>query len=409
MRQPLRVLVLHNTYQLYGGEDAVVAAEVALLREHAHDVAQLTRRNDELSGMTQLSAGLQALWSRDSAQRTADAISRHQPQVVHVHNTWPLLSPSVYAACKSAGVPVVQTLHNFRLACPQAMFLREARVCTDCLGRLPWPAVRHACYRSSRTQTAVLAATLTLHRGLGTWRHQVDRYIALNDFCRGKLIEAGLPASRMVVKPHFVDAPAPAVGQARSGFLYAGRLAPEKGLQILQDAARMLAAQAPWAASQQVWVAGTGPLSTTLTSSSAPPGRLHLLGELSLPELQQRMGRARALVLPSICLESFPRVLVEAFAAGLPVIASRLGALAELVQDGETGLLFEPSDAQDLSDKMAWAASHPEEMAGLGRRAREVYEAEYTPRRNLAQLLEIYRQAGAQGATDAATGLPASR
>lgn len=396
MSEAWRVLVLHNAYQLAGGEDAVVAAEVALLREHGHAVAQLTRRNDELAHMSPLNAALQALWSRDSARRTAEAIAQHRAQLVHVHNTWPLLSPSVYSACRDAGVPVVQTLHNFRLACPQAMFLRDGRVCTDCLGRLPWPAVQHACYRNSRTQTAVLATTLALHRGLGTWQRGVQRYIALNEFCRAKLIEAGLPAQRVVVKPHFVDAPELAESEARKGFLYVGRLAPEKGLQVLQDATRALALRGPAPAPMQVQVAGTGPLAAALVAGSALPGGLQLLGELPLTEVQQRMARAMALVLPSICLESFPRVLVEAFAAGLPVIASRLGALAELVQHGETGLLFAPGDAQGLAEQMDWAAAHPAEMARMGRRARAVYEAEYTPQRNLARLLAIYAEAAAQ-------------
>jgi len=391
-----RVLVLHNAYQLAGGEDAVVAAEVALLREHGHAVAQLTRHNDELAGMSPLNAALQALWSRDSARRTAEAIAQHRAQLVHVHNTWPLLSPSVYSACRHAGVPVVQTLHNFRLACPQAMFLRDGRLCTDCLGRLPWPAVQHACYRNSRAQTAVLATTLALHRGLGTWQRGVQRYIALNEFCRTRLIEAGLPAQRVVVKPHFVDAPDPAESEARNGFLCVGRLAPEKGLQVLQDATRALALRGPLEQSLQVQVAGAGPLAAALAAGAAQPGGLQLLGELPLTEVQQRMARAQALVLPSICLESFPRVLVEAFAAGLPVIASRLGALAELVQHGETGLLFAPGDAQGLAEQMAWASAHPAEMARMGRRARAVYEAEYTPQRNLARLLAIYAEAAAQ-------------
>lgn len=396
MSEAWRVLVLHNAYQLAGGEDAVVAAEVALLREHGHAVAQLTRHNGELAGMAPISAALQALWSRDSARRTAEAIAQHRAQLVHVHNTWPLLSPSVYSACRAAGVPVVQTLHNFRLACPQAMFLRDGRVCTDCLGRLPWPAVQHACYRDSRTQTAVLATTLALHRGLGTWQRGVQRYIALNEFCRAKLIEAGLPAQRVVVKPHFVDAPELAESEARKGFLYVGRLAPEKGLQVLQDATRAVALRGPTPVPMQVQVAGAGPLAAALVAGSALPGGLQLLGELPLTEVQQRMARAQVLVLPSICLESFPRVLVEAFAAGLPVIASRLGALAELVQHGETGLLFAPGDAQGLAEQMDWAAAHPAEMARMGRRARAVYEAEYTPQRNLARLLAIYAEAAAQ-------------
>lgn len=398
--RPLRVLVLHNAYQQAGGEDAVVEAETALLRAHGHHVATLLRHNDELASMSAASAAVQALWSRDSARRVAEAIAVHRPDVVHVHNTWPLLSPSVFSACHAAGVPVVQTLHNFRLACPQAMFLREGRVCTDCLGRTPWAAIRHACYRNSRPQTAVLSAQLVLHRRLGTWRHGVDRFIALNGFCRDQLLRAGLPADRVLIKPHFAEAPAaPPADAPRVGFLFVGRLSPEKGLGTLQQALQRLVVAGDGAAQATarpvVQVAGGGPLRAALAAGAGAPGALQLLGELSPAEVGQRMRQAAALVLPSLCLESFPRVLVEAFAAGLPVIASRLGALAELVQHGHTGLLFEPGDAQSLAEQLAFAAAHPQDMARMGRQARAVFDAEYTPERNLALLRGIYAQAGA--------------
>jgi glycosyltransferase involved in cell wall biosynthesis len=405
--EPLRVLVLHNAYQQAGGEDAVVEAEVALLRAHGHAVATLLRHNDELGTLSAPAVALQAMWSRDSARRTAQAMAAHRPDVVHVHNTWPLLSPSVFSTCQAAGVPVVQTLHNFRLACPQAMFLRDGRVCTDCLGRTPWPAIEHACYRQSRAQTAVLAGHLVLHRQLGTWQHRVDRFIALNAFCRDQLLRAGLPAQRVLIKPHFVAAPAaPPADAPRQGLLFVGRLSPEKGLDVLKQALHQLQTSGPGVGTVQL--AGDGPMRAALAGA---PTALQLLGELIPADVGQRMRQAAALVLPSICLESFPRVLVEAFAAGLPVIASRLGALAELVQHGHTGLLFEPGDARSLADQLAWAAAHPLAMARMGQQARAVYEAQYTPERNIVLLRDIYAQAGARSQTvkAAAATPPASR
>ncbi len=380
---PLRVLIAHNAYQQRGGEDMVVEAEAALLRQHGHAVELMSRHNDELVNMSRASAALDTLWSRRTVREMRERLAQFRPAVVHVHNTFPLLSPSLYWACAEAGVPVVQTLHNFRLFCPQAMFLRDGKVCEDCLGRAPLPAIQHGCYRGSRAQTGVLAGMLMLHRALGTWQHKVSRYIALNSFCRDKFIEAGLPADRIVIKPNFVEALAPSADTPRRGFLFVGRLSPEKGVATLAQAWRLHEGAA------QLSIAGTGPEDALLQGLP----RAEVLGALPLAQIQKRMLSATALVLPSIWYENFPRTLVEAMGAGLPVIASRIGALAALVQDGETGLLFEPGNATDLRAKLAWAEAHPMELARMGQRARAVYEAEFTPERNLTALLGIYAEA----------------
>ena len=183
----------------------MVEAEIALLRSHGHDVETYFRSNDDVTGMSAVALAGGTLWSARTSHEVARVIGRFQPDVIHAHNTFPLISPSLYWAAARAGVPVVQTLHNFRLMCLNALFLREGKVCEDCMGHLPWRGVARACYRGSRAASAVLAGMLTLHRGLGTYRHKVARYIALNEFCRGKFIEGGLPAERVVVKPNFVD------------------------------------------------------------------------------------------------------------------------------------------------------------------------------------------------------------
>jgi glycosyltransferase involved in cell wall biosynthesis len=229
----LRVLVAHNGYQMRGGEDAVVQAEVALLRTRGHPVIEYRRHNDELRDMRTLDAALDTFWSRRTGRDLDRLVAEARPDVVHAHNTFPLISPSLYWAAHRHGIPVVQTLHNFRLMCPQAMFLREGKVCEDCLDKTPWPAVVHRCYRESRPQSAVLSGMLVSHRLLGTWKRRVTRYIALNEFCRRKFVEGGLPASRIVVKPNFVDFARP-LDVPRSGFLFVGRLAREKALMCSQ-------------------------------------------------------------------------------------------------------------------------------------------------------------------------------
>jgi glycosyltransferase involved in cell wall biosynthesis len=374
----IRVLVVHNAYQHRGGEDTVVESEIALLRSHGHAVETWFRSNDDVAGMSSFSLARTTLWSSRTQHDLAEVVSRFRPDVIHVHNTFPLISPSLYWAAERAGVPVVQTLHNFRLMCLNALFLREGKVCEDCMGHLPWRGVARACYRESRAASAALAGMLTLHRGLGTYRNKVARYIALNGFCRDKFIEGGLPAERVVVKPNFVDFDVPE-SVPRSGLLFVGRLSVEKGVATLAAAMARL----PGAALR---VAGDGPEAQLLDGVAG----VSRLGSLSGEVVRQEMSSAAALVVPSIWYENFPRTIVEAFACGLPVIASRIGALADIVRDGETGLLFESGNPRDLADKMAWAQANPEQMAEMGRKARMQYEAEFSAEVNYLRLMEIY-------------------
>lgn len=385
-----RILIIHNAYQQRGGEDTVVESEMALLSARGHDVELFARDNHSIVGRPSASLALQALWSTEAGDALAAKLNDFKPDVLHVHNTMPLISPSIYWVAHRMRVPVVQTLHNFRLLCPQAMLLRDQRVCEDCVGKVPWRSVLHRCYRDSAPQSAVLAGMITLHRGLGTWRNKVTRYIALNDFCRRKFIEGGLPEDRIVIKPNFVDFDAPPDGP-RSGFLYVGRLSTEKGVATLAEASKRLAGC-------ELRVAGSGPLADTFDGSPAV-----MLGSVGMDEVRRQMQSASALVLPSIWFESFPRTLVEAFACGLPVIASRLGALAELIEDGKTGLLFEPGNVDSLVERLQWAREHPQELAEMGRNARACFEAHFTPQRNYEQLLAIYQTAIAEVCGAAAT------
>lgn len=377
-----RILLVHNAYQQRGGEDAVVEAEAALLQAHGHAVMRYERHNDELVGHGRLSAAADALWSTRTFREVQTLCRQWRPDIVHAHNTFPLVSPSLYWAADRARVPVVQTLHNFRLVCPQALMLRENKVCEDCVGRVPWRAVVHRCYRNSAPQSAVVAGTVQLHRWLGSWRDKVDRYIALNEFCRQKFIEGGLPAERISVKPNFVDVPPPPQ-LPRSGFLFVGRMSVEKGV------ATLAAAMAATPAGTMLRAIGEGPDSASLNGAAG----IQVLGARLPSDVLNEMTRCLALVVPSIWYENFPRTVVEAFACGAAVIASRIGALATLVEHGNTGLLFDPGSPHDLARQMAWAQAHPAEMAGMGARARDHYERELTAEINYGKLMEIYRLA----------------
>jgi glycosyltransferase involved in cell wall biosynthesis len=387
----MKILVAHNAYQQRGGEDIVVAAEPALLRARGHEVVSYRRSNDDLKSRNEIGAlavAAETLWSFSSLAALREILKTERPDVAHFHNTFPLISPSAYYACAEAGVPVVQTLHNYRLLCPGATFLRDGKVCEECLGRaVPWPGVVHGCYRGSRPATLATAAMLSVHRAMGTWRNKVNLYVALTEFARKKFIEGGLPADRIVVKSNFI-ANRPA-RQAIGGdyALFAGRLSDEKGPQLLPVAWQALRTKTP------LRVVGDGPLLKPLCEDVERHGLsslIELMGRRTADEVASAIAGARFLVMPSIWYEGFPMTVVEAYACGVPVIASRIGSLGEIVQDGLTGLHFNPGDAMDFAAKVEWAWTHPKEMDEMGRAARREYEAKYTAEQNYEVLMRIY-------------------
>jgi glycosyltransferase involved in cell wall biosynthesis len=389
----MKILIAHNAYQHRGGEDVVVDREIALLRAHGHEVEFYQRHNDELETMSRPLAAVSTIWSQQSVGELDLLCNTFQPDVIHVHNTLPLISPSLYWIAARRNVPVVQTLHNFRLLCPQAMLLREGKVCEDCIGKIPWRAVTRKCYRESAIQSAVLSGMLVAHRVIGTYRERVTRYIALNTFSRDKFVDSGLSAKLFRIKPNFVESDTVPDWENRTGGIFIGRLSFEKGLDVLIDAVRKLNGAS-------IRVVGTGPLEGVVQQAF----RGSYLGFKPPEQVFKLLRTARFLVAPSTCYETFPLVAVEAFACGTPILASRHGGLGELVTDGVTGLLFNPADATDLAAKIAWAESHPEQMLEMGRAARAEYEAKYTPERNYRILMDIYEEAIAvvHGVRDAA-------
>ncbi|HUJ71838.1 MAG TPA: glycosyltransferase family 4 protein [Verrucomicrobiae bacterium] len=384
----MRVLLVHNHYRIPGGEDTVVQAEKSMLEEHGHTVSLLESNNTDISGVLgELRAGIDTVYSRAGKRRVAAEIDRFRPDVMHVHNFILLFSPAVYFAAREKGVPVIQTLHNYRLACPKAVFFRDGHVCEDCLGRMPIPGIRHACYRESRTATAAIVAMLMVHRALGTWTDKVDAYIALTEFARSKLVAGGIPSEKLTVKPNFVH-PSPAVGNGDGGFaLFVGRLSEEKGVSTLLAAWKHLAKEIP------LRIIGDGPLAGIVRSAMQESKGIDWLGQVKRKQVTELMQHASLLIFPSICYEGFPMSFVEALAVGLPVVASNLGSMSSLIRHEETGLHFRAGDADDLVAQVRWARSHPEALQQMRRAAREEYEAKYTADRNHDMLLNIYQTA----------------
>jgi glycosyltransferase involved in cell wall biosynthesis len=376
------LLSAHNHYQHPGGEDHVFAAEAALLESKGHRVFRYEEHNSRIANRGAALVAVDAVWNSKSAASLAGLVRQHNTEVVHFHNTFPLISPAAYYAVRKEGAAVVQTLHNFRLLCPAATLFRDGMVCEQCMEQRSFlPAMAHKCYRASRPATAAVAAMLLLHRAAGTWRRKVDVYIALSEFARRKFIAGGLPAKRIVVKPNFVS-PDPGVGTGSGGYaLFAGRLSAEKGIAVLASAWRELS-------DIPLVVAGDGPLAGT----EWPPG-VSPIGRQPRERVLELMREARVLIFPSVCYEGAPMTIVEAFACGLPVIASNLGSIAERVIHEQTGLLFNPGDAADLARQVRWAFEHPEEVETMRRAARREFEEKYTAETNYKMLIGIYEQA----------------
>jgi len=377
--------LVHNYYQRPGGEDTEFAAEKDLLRQRGHEVVEFVRHNAEIHQIGRLKAALSTVWSWDSRGALRRILREVRPDIVHFHNTFLLISPAAYYVCQEEGIPVVQTLQNYRLLCPGAQFLRGGQVCEDCVGKaVPWPGVLHGCWRGSRTQTSVVAAMLAFHRWLGTWQKQVDVYVALTEFARRKFIESGLPAEKIVIKPNFIY-PDPGPGDSSGNYgLFVGRISREKGIRTLIRAWRKLRGI-------PLKVIGDGPLMEKVRRAES--GDWEVLGWRSHDEVLALMKGARFLVFPSEWYEGFPLTIAEAFACGLPVIASRLGAMVEIVEDGRTGLHFEPRNPDDLAVKVGWAWTHLNKMKMMGLEARREYEQKYSAEQNYRKLIEIYQTA----------------
>ena len=383
-----RVLQVHTRYRQAAGEDEVVEAERRLLEDAGLQVTQVLFDNPgpgtSRMSLAPVRQGISAVWSRGAARRVRKAIEESRSQVVHVHNTFISASPSVYGAAAACRVPIVQTLHNYRLVCPAGTVYRAGHPCTDCLGHpIPWPAVVHCCYRGSRAQSAVVAASLAVGRARGTYSHRIAAYLALTKFQRDLLVQGGLPADKIQVVPNFLEPDPGMAGDPRSGFLYVGRLSEDKGVPTLLRAAAV--------APGPVRIAGSGPLST-LVDAAAVTGDLEALGRLDKNAVFDQLRRAIAMVLPSVWYEGLPVAVLEAYATGTPVIASGIGSLAEIVEDGVTGLLVSPGDAEGLAARMRWAVDHGSEMRRMGLSAREAYEPRYRGAMHLDALRDTYQR-----------------
>jgi exopolysaccharide biosynthesis WecB/TagA/CpsF family protein len=402
----MKILLCHNYYQHPGGEDQVFADERQLLQSRGHTVVSFTLHNDCIRQLGDWKTARCAIWNSESYASLRALIRRERPDLLHCTNLFPLISPAAYYAAHREGVPVVQSLHNYRWLCPNGLLFRSGRPCEDCLGKpTAWPAVLHGCYRDSRLGSAVVAAAQAVHHFQGTWTSMIDRYVVPSHFARRKFVEGGLPPEKLAVKPNFVyPDPGPADGQGGYA-IFVGRLSSEKGIDLLVAAWQLLRTPTP------LKVVGEGPLADRLSRACKDDPRICRLGRLRVDQVSHLLGEAACLVFPSLCYETFGRAIVESFAKGTPVIVPRLGAMAELVDDGRTGRYFEPGNPAALANTVEELVSAPLALARMRHEARREYERKFSADRNYRLLMAVYRQAlsdrrGTRAARGPACGCP---
>ncbi|MEU5582350.1 glycosyltransferase [Streptomyces huasconensis] len=393
----MHVLVVHNRYASAqpSGENKVVDQEVELLRAAGHRVEVFERRSDDIAARSlpaKAAVPLLVPWNPAVRAELAARLRAERPDVVHVHNVFPLLSPAVLAACADAGVPAVATLHNYTQVCPPGTLQRDGRPCTECVGSAaPLPAVRHGCYRGSRLATVPLAVSMAVNRR--RWWTGVERFLCISAAQRDVLVRAGMPGERLAVKHNFVPDPAPDDRRSAPGehLLYLGRLAETKGVRLLMAAWDEIAAGG--GVGVPLVIAGAGPLEREVTAWAAGRDDVRCVGLLDTAACRRAIARSVAVVAPSTWLEAFGLVVVEAMAAGVPAVAAGHGAFVELVEDGVAGLLHRPGDPASLAACLRRVTADPDRNQRMGRAARRRYEQDFSPAVGLERLVEEYRTA----------------
>ena len=395
----MKILLVHNFYgsSAPSGENSAYEAERELLRSQGHTVMEFTRHSDEIraKGITGSIVGaLSTPWNPFSLRKLTSIIQDEKPDIMHVHNVFPLISPAAFFAADGSDTAVVFTLHNYRIFCASAIPMRDGCICTECIDRRSViPALRYGCYRNSRTASVPLAAMIALHRRLGTWQRNVDAFIVLTEFQRKLVVQAGLPEERIYLKPHFYANPPPPVPLTKreNRAVYIGRLSREKGVGVLIEAWKKLGSSAPL-----LEVVGDGPDRARLEDSvrgTISEQRISFTGQLSFGEAQARLAGSKALILPSLCFEGFPMVIREAFALGVPVIGSRIGSIPFIVTHAKSGMLFEPGNSEELAKITEHVFSDPPSLSAMASAARAEFEGKYTAAVNISMLENIYADA----------------
>jgi glycosyltransferase involved in cell wall biosynthesis len=384
----VRILLCHNYYRYRGGEDVSFESDVEMLRAYGHEVELYTKHNDDINGDGRLALAKNTIWNRKSESEVAEVIARFHPEILHCNNIFPQISPSVYRAANRAGVPVVQALRNYRLLCANGYLFRDGHVCTQCVDRPSrFPALLHRCYRDSRLATAAVVSMQVVHGAIGTWKRRVDAFFTPSVFARELFIRSGFDPNRVAVRTNFVH-PDNGLTDGRGGYaLFIGRISPEKGLRVLLQAWQRLRGELP------LKIVGTGPDEEPLRREFPHVPNVEWFGSRSSADVLTLLGDAKCLIMPSEWYETFGRTIAEALSRGTPVIASNLGAIAELVVDGQTGYLFDPGNADALAAATKSLIASGNGYQSMRRAAYDSFKARFTREKSHEQLIAVYQNA----------------
>jgi glycosyltransferase involved in cell wall biosynthesis len=388
----MRILMLHNRYKIPGGEDVSTSMQVELLRSSGHSVELVEETSDRVDTLGASRTAVRAIWSQESYKRVSALLERSRFDVMHVQNFFPLFSPSVYYAARRHGVPVVQSLRNFRLICPEGMLYRDGQVCTECVGRrFASPGVKYGCYRGSRSGTSVVATMSATHRLAGSWRNLVSVYVTPSRFAAEMYVEGGWEPNSIVTIPNFVH-PDPGVGSGTGAHaLFVGRLAPPKGLETMLAAWRQDKVNFP------LKIAGDGPLRHIVEREADQNPLITYLGPVTPVEASDLMGSATFVVVPTVGIETFGRVAAEALAKGTPGVVSDAGGLKEIIDEGSTGWLIPPGDSDRLADRVAWISDHEDDVSEMRPRARASFLDRFSSDQAIEHWISVYERAIAAG------------
>ncbi|WP_025749556.1 glycosyltransferase family 4 protein [Priestia megaterium] len=386
----MKVLLVHNYYQVSGGEDRVVEEEQKLLEKNGIQVRTYLVSNKDIKTkglINKAKLGIQTTWSKNQYNRIKEIILDEKPDLVHFHNTFPLLSPSVYYACYNMNIPVVQTLHNYRIGCPGAMLMKDNKVCEKCINGSLLNSVKYGCYRNSRIQTIPLSTMLYTHRSLNTWNNKVDKYIALTNFAKEKFIEIGLNEDKIAVKPNFIEKHIEDRLKKEDQITFVGRISKEKGLHLLLAAWSKVGSEV----NTKLNVIGDGPLRKELEGKYEHLSNVKFLGKLDSKDVLSYMSKSKYIIVPSIWYEGFPMTIIESYSVNTPVISSNIGSLKEVVTNEVTGFHFENNNINSLENTLK-KALHYSDYDKLQKNINEQYEKKYTPSANFKMLINIYEE-----------------
>ncbi|MEK4012834.1 glycosyltransferase [Peribacillus sp. FSL M8-0224] len=383
-------MVVHNQYKIAGGEDKVVEEEIKLLKSQGVNVSTFFVSNDDISmeGLSnKIKFGINTVWSKEHYHILKKKLKEEKPDIVHFHNTFPRISPAAYYACQELNIPVVQTLHNYRLACPSALLMREDTVCEKCLNGSLLNSIKYGCYRESRVQTIPLTTMLYTHRILNTWNKKVDKIIALTGFAKCKIVETGIDEDRIVVKPNFIEKNNQFFCSKKDYVVFVGRLSKEKGVHLLLEAWKKNINKV----NTELLIIGDGPENEQLVKEYGMVQSVKFLGRLNSAAVLELVSKAKYLVVPSLWYEGFPMTIIEAFSVQTPVIGSNIGSLQEIILDGVTGFHFENNNIDDLSNVLIKALNYPG-YNNLVKNVCDNFEEKYTAEKNYKMLMQIYNE-----------------